>query len=90
MFHTLNKKDKLYYARIVPNCNIYDLCELIVRTVTDRYFVGVDKQDKRAYLFTYEDLGTLVFEERNDALKKVTKAEENKKEISNEIYYEEY
>ena len=45
---------------------------------------------KRAYLFTYEDLGTLVFEERNDALKKVNKAEENKKDVSDEIYYEEY
>lgn len=90
MFHTINLKDKLYYARIIPNCNTYDVCDLTIRTVTDRYFVGVDKRDKRAYLFTYEDLGVIVFEERNEALKKVNKAEENKKDVSDEIYYEEF
>ena len=38
----LKKKDRLYYARIIPNSGIYDVCELIIRTVAEDYFVGID------------------------------------------------
>lgn len=86
----LKRKDKVYYARILPHCSIYDICELTIRTVEDDWFVGIDKQDKHAYLFNDIDLNNTVFLDRNTALKKVQDAEANKKEVSNEIYYEEY
>ena len=86
----MNKKDKLYYARIIPNTSIYEVCELIVRTVKDDWFVGVDKRDKHAYLFYLKDIGTTVFKNRDDALEKVKEAELNKKNINEEVYYEEY
>ena len=50
----LKKKDIVYYARIIPNVGIYDLCELTIRTVEEDYFVGVDKQDKHAYLLNHQ------------------------------------
>ena len=31
----INKKDTAYYARIIPNAGIYEVCELIIRTVED-------------------------------------------------------
>ena len=86
----LNKKDIVYYARIVPNSGIYDLYELSIRTVEDTYFVGVDKKDKRAFLFDYDAIGEYVFTNRKDALNRLKDAEKNKKEISNETFYEEY
>lgn len=89
MYKTLNKGDKLFYARIQHNTGVYDLCELIVRTVADTYFVGTDKKDKRAYLLGYDSLGETVFEDRKDALAVVHKAEEHKKDTG-EVYYEEY
>ena len=46
----LKIKNHLYYARIIPKSGIYDVCELIIRTITDDYFVGIDKMDKHAYL----------------------------------------
>lgn len=87
----LKKKDIVYYARIVPNTSIYDLCELKIRTVEDSYFVGVDKSDKHAYLLNYDSIGKTVFKDRKTALKVAQEAEKNKtKIVSNEYYYEEY
>ena len=86
----LKKKDVVYYARIIPNTGIYEVCELIVRTVVDDYFAGMDKRDKRTYLFGYNAIDDTVFVDRKDALSKVKIAESNKKDISSETYYEEY
>ena len=86
----LKRKDTVYYARIIPNTGIYEVCELIIRTVTDDYFAGMDKRDKRTYLFGYNAIDNTVFVDRKDALNKVKIAESNKKDISSETYYEEY
>ena len=78
----LKKEDRLYYARIIPKTRIYEVCEVIVRTV----------KDKRAYLFNKSDFNKIVFEDRNVALSKVKEAEENdiSRTKNEELYYEEY
>ena len=86
----INKGDKLYFARIIPKVNIYDVCELRIRTVEKDYFVGIDKRDKQAHVFGYNRLDEDLFENRSDALKKVQFAEKNKKTDVQEIEYEEY
>lgn len=86
----LNKKDIVYYARIIPNVGIYEVCELIIRTVQDTWFVGVDKRDKHAYLFSYKSINDTIFLSRKEALQKVKQSEKCKKIISDEKYYEEY
>ena len=86
----LKRKDIVYYARIIPNTGIYEVCELIIRTVADDYFAGMDKRDKRTYLFGYNAIDNTVFVDRKDALSKVKIAESNKTDISSETYYEEY
>ena len=73
----LKKKDKLYYARILPNSFTFDVCELIIRTVNDEWFVGIDKHDKHAYLFSNNEIGERVFYNRDEALNKVKIAESN-------------
>ena len=89
--HNLKKKDILYYARIIPQTSIYDVCELSIRTIEDTYFVGTDKRDKHAYLFSYNVIDKTVFHNRKDALKIVKEAKNNKpKDISTETEYEEY
>ena len=85
----MKKKDILYYARIVPRTGIYEVCELLIRTIEETYFVGIDKRDKHAYLFLYSDINNTVFENRKEALKKVKDAEKNKIKTNYEIYYEE-
>ena len=82
--------DIVYYARIMTTLGIYDVCELKIRTVTDTYFVGTDKRDKRAYLFSYNAVGKCIFSNRKDAVEKVITAEENSPKVSKETYYEEY
>ena len=82
--------DIVYYARIMPTLGIYDVCELKIRTVTDTYFVGTDKRDKRAYLFSYNAVGKCIFSNRKDAVEKAIEAEESSPKVSKETYYEEY
>lgn len=72
-------KDHVYWARIIPKYS-YDLYELIIRTVKDDYFVGVDKRDKRAYLFSYSDINKTVFLNRNEALEYIKQCELNEEE----------
>ena len=90
MTKCINKKDKLYYARIIPSTGIYEVCELTVRTITDSWFSGVDKRDKHVYLFNFDALDNTVFEDRETVLKLVHNAEKNKIDILEETYYEEY
>ena len=86
----LKKKDRLFYARIIPRTRIYEVCELIIRTIEDTYFVAIDKKDKHAYLFTYEDIDIILFAKRDNALSKVLDAEKKSPKIKYEIDYEEY
>ena len=80
----------IYYARIMPILGTYDVCELKIRTVTDTYFVGTDKRDKRAFLLPYSAIGEYVFMSRKDAVDKAISAEENAPRVSKKTYYEEY
>ena len=87
----LKKKDIVYYTRIIPSSGIYDVYELTVRTVEDDWFVGLEKRDKQAFLFSSSDFNKIVFKDRNKALKVVKLAELNKKAtVNNEVFYEEY
>ena len=89
----LNKGMKIYYSKILPSANTYEVCDLSIRTVKDTYFVGTDKHDKHAYLFSYDDIEKTVFFNRQDALDKVLLAEENKpkkNQVEEKYYYEEY
>ena len=87
---TINIGDTLYYARIMPKLDVYDVYELKVRTVEDTYFSTIDKRDKKSYLFSYNDIGKTVFLNRQEALNKTKEAEKNKPKVSTETYYEEY
>ena len=86
----LKRKDTIYYARIIPRTRIYEVCELIVRTVRDTWFVAVDRRDKRSYLFNNTDIEKIVFFDRNIALTKVNEAEKSAPKEKCEIDYEEY
>lgn len=80
----------LYYARILRLVGMYEVIELLIRTVEDDYFVGVDKHDKHAYLFSYSNLNKLIFNNRQKCLDIVLDAEKNAPKVSNEKEYGEY
>ena len=86
----LKKQDIMYYARILPASGIYDVLELKIRTVENDWFVGIEKRDKQAFLFSNSLIGKCIFANRNKALEVVKDAEANKKEINDETFYEEY
>ena len=86
----IKKNDIVYYARIMPKLDVYDVYDLKVRTVEDTYFVAIDKRDKKSYLFNFTDINKTVFANRQEALNKTKEAEKNKPKVSTETYYEEY
>lgn len=81
----------MYWARIIPNSGIYNVINLHICTIYDGYFVGCKKRtiSSQRYIFEEKDIENILFFDRKDALAKVKEAEKNKKEISNETYYEE-
>ena len=66
---------KIYWTRIIPKLNIYDLYELKVRRVADTWFVAVDKRTKHSYIFNDRDLDKIIFVDRNEALEIVKEKE---------------
>ena len=86
----LKRKDILYYARIHLKVKLFEVCELIVNTIQPSYFVAVDKRDKHSYLFSYNDIGNILFADRNIALQKVVEAETKESKDNYKTDYEEY
>lgn len=86
----LLKGQVVYYARIMPTVDVYEVLELKIRTVEDDYFVGTEKRSKHAYLFGNSAIDKYIFKDRKMALDLVKEAEKNKKAVSEETYYEEY
>lgn len=64
----MDKGDKYYYADIVKSCGVFEVYDMIIRTVEPTYFVGVDIKSHRAFLFDYESIGNTVFAFRQDAV----------------------
>ena len=67
-----------------------DVGDLVIRTVMDNWFCGVDKKDKRAYLLGFNEIDENVFDDRSIALKRIHNAEQKYPHINGETYYEEY
>lgn len=88
---SLKKGQMMYYARIMPTLGLYDVYDCKVITVADTWFSAMEKRNKRTFIFNFADIGKTVFENRLDALEKVTEAESRKGEfnVSDETYYEE-
>lgn len=87
----LHEGQMVYYARIMPTLGIYDVYDMKVSSVRDTYFAVTEKRDKRRFIFYYKDIGNTIFTDRKTALEKAIEEEsKNKKQVSEETYYEEY
>ena len=71
-------KDVVYFTRIMPTLGIFEVCEITIRYVDDRWGTGVDKRDKRVHPFTINDYNKRFFINRKDALNAVKEAEKHK------------
>jgi hypothetical protein len=87
----IKKGMTVYYSQCMPNVGVFDLLELTVRTVEDTWFVGIEKKDRQALLFSMKDIDKCIFFDRKDALMTVKEAEENcKRKFTEEKLEEEY
>lgn len=67
--------DIYFYARCLPHSNEFEVLELRVRTITDRYFVAIDdlteKSSMQAYPFLHNALEETMFKTYEDAKQSV-------------------
>lgn len=78
----LNKNDIVYYCRLLPTLDIFEINKCKIRTVESDYFVATEEKTKQAFMFTRSDYNKTVFKNRGEALKVVREAE-NKHRIKN-------
>lgn len=76
----VEKGDIVYYARIMPKTEIFEVLELKVRSIYPTYFVSVEKRTKCSFLFAYKDIGTHVFFDRKICLDMVKNEEDKYRE----------
>ena len=75
MLSQLHKGRVFYYAQIMPTIPQFEVVECRVRTITETYFVGIEKRTEHAMLFDNVRLGKDVFLDREECLKMVSDAE---------------
>ena len=70
----------IYYAEILPSVDEFSTIELKIRTVTEKYIVGIESKTKHAYLFFKEDYQKIFFTNRKQCteLVKCLRKGENK------------
>lgn len=59
--------DIVYLARTIPLCNIYEVLELKVTTITNSYMIGVDIETRTSYPFSKSDIGKRIFTSYDEA-----------------------
>lgn len=58
----------VFYARVVPQCDIYEVLKLTVRTVSEStWCIGVDAETRQAFPFNKDDESTLIFFNEKEA-----------------------
>ena len=67
----LHKKDKLWFARIIPNIDYYGLLEVSVVSVNieEKYCVVTEKKSKQSFLLNKNEAEQLLFKDKKYALK---------------------
>ena len=59
--------DIVYLARTIPLCNIYEVLELKVTTITNSYMIGVDIETRTSYPFSESDIDKRIFTSYDEA-----------------------
>lgn len=71
----MERGDIYYFARCSPYSNTFEVLELKIRTITNKYFVALDslteKSSMQAYPFLHKELGETVFKVYEDAKQSV-------------------
>lgn len=63
----IEQNNIVYFARVVPLCDIYETLQLTIRTVHENWFVGVDTSTRQAFPFDRDDIGVLIFSDKKSA-----------------------
>ncbi len=80
-YNTLKKGDIVYFARVLPKVEMYELLDLHIVSINDTYCSGVYSKTKQTFLFKREEAEEVLFSDRKLALKYLdSKIDENLEE----------
>jgi len=63
----LEKDNIVFYARVIPVCDIFEVLQLVIRTANDGWYVGVHIDTHQAFPFDSGDIGVLIFSSKTEA-----------------------
>lgn len=69
----LKKGDTVYFARILPKMEIYELLDLHIVSIYDTYCTGADSKTKQTFLFQRKEAEEVLFSDRKLALQYLDK-----------------
>ena len=71
----MTKGDYIFYARIMPKMGLFEVEELIVRSIGDTWFTALNSKTKQSFLFSFSQEEKDYFFTRSPALEKVKLAQ---------------
>lgn len=83
-YSELQKGDNVYYVRVMPSANYYEIHELVMVSVSDNYCSGTEKKTKQSFLFQKSNVENLLFHNRYEALQKLNELKDKYENIRGE------
>lgn len=72
-YKTLQRGDNVYFVRVIPKLDIYELLDLHIVSIYDEYCTGADSKTKQTFLFSKNDYEQVLFLDRKMALEVLEK-----------------
>ena len=80
-YDNLRKGDSVIFARVLPKIGYYELLDLYIVSVYDKYCTGVDTKTKQTYCFGRKLAEEVLFLNRNLAINYLNQKKQENKNI---------
>ena len=80
-YNKAKRRDRVYYARMMPSLGYYEIHELHMVSIYDDYCSASDVKTKQAFILSTKEALELLYIDRADALKYLKKKEKENKHV---------
>lgn len=67
-YKTLQRGYNVYFVRVIPKLDIYELLDLHIVSIYDEYCTGVNSKTKQTFLFSKKEFEEVLYFDRKEAL----------------------
>ena len=80
-YDNLKKGDSIIFARVLPKIGYYELLNLHIVSVYEKYCTGADSKTKQTYSFSRSRAEEVLFKNRNLAIEYLNRKKQENKNI---------